>query len=50
MKRIALLLAAAGFAATASLPATASEALAKKHNCSMKKKSEIKHLKRSCRT
>jgi cytochrome c len=33
MKRIALALAVAGAATTASLSATASEALAKKHNC-----------------
>ena len=33
MKRIALALAVAGVATTASLPAFASEALAKKHNC-----------------
>jgi cytochrome c len=33
MKRIALALAVAGATTTASLPAAASEALAKKHNC-----------------
>ncbi len=33
MKRIAFALAVAGVATTASLPANASDALAKKHNC-----------------